>query len=187
MLIARIFEVFPLLSPTCGGQMRHTRLNDFAAHWLASRFPLSTLRSTPRGVQRMTRGLSDSPFLPSIELSFINYCSGPKKYEMSVRSAPVETWLVRGNPSTSSRRTAVDIQTSQGRINRNYRPNHHRSVTSTRRLRGSSVSSGVGTSRLRLPCDSMAIGVLVKPGARNCPAMAVARCRANAALASAAP
>ena len=45
-----------------------SRLNDFAAQWLACRFPLSTLRSTPRDVQRMTRGLSDSPFLPSIEL-----------------------------------------------------------------------------------------------------------------------
>lgn len=45
------------------------RLIDFAAQWMACRCPLSTLRSTPRGVQRMTRGLSDSPCLPSIELS----------------------------------------------------------------------------------------------------------------------
>ena len=43
-------------------------LNDFAALWLACRCPLSTLRPTPRDVQRMTRGLSNSPFLPSIEL-----------------------------------------------------------------------------------------------------------------------
>src|SRR5450830_1607109 len=46
-----------------------SQLIDFAAQWLACRCPLSTLRSTPRDVQRMTRGLSDSPFLPSIELS----------------------------------------------------------------------------------------------------------------------
>ena len=46
-----------------------SRLNDFAALWLACRCPLSTLRPTPRDVQRMTRGLSNSPFLPSIELS----------------------------------------------------------------------------------------------------------------------
>ncbi len=46
-----------------------SRLNDFAALWLACWSPLSTLRPTPRDVQRMTRGLSDSPFLPSIELS----------------------------------------------------------------------------------------------------------------------
>ena len=45
-----------------------SRLIDFAALWLAYWSPLSTLRPTPRDVQRMTRGLSDSPLLPSIEL-----------------------------------------------------------------------------------------------------------------------
>ena len=44
------------------------------AQHLACRSPLSTLRCTPRGAQRMTRGLSDSPFLPSIELSSTTIC-----------------------------------------------------------------------------------------------------------------
>ena len=55
---------------------------DFAAQWLACRFPLSTLRHTPHGAYRMTRGQSDSPFLLRIELSstiFHRLCSRTKR------------------------------------------------------------------------------------------------------------
>ena len=47
---------------------------DFAAQWLACWFPLSTLHHEPRGAWRMTRGLVDSPFLTSIELSSTISC-----------------------------------------------------------------------------------------------------------------
>ena len=42
---------------------------DYAAQWLAHRFPLSTLHPAPHGATCVTRGLVDSPFLTSIELS----------------------------------------------------------------------------------------------------------------------
>ena len=38
-----------------------------------------------------------------------NYCSGPMKYEFSVRAEHVEARLAEGNPSTSSGRTDKGI------------------------------------------------------------------------------
>jgi len=46
-----------------------SRICDYAAPWLAHRFPLSTLYPEPHGATCMTRGLVDSPFITSIELS----------------------------------------------------------------------------------------------------------------------
>jgi hypothetical protein len=51
-----------------------SRIPDFAAQWLARRFPLATLRPPLHGAQRMTRGLIDSPFLISIKLSLTISC-----------------------------------------------------------------------------------------------------------------
>ncbi|MNG97705.1 hypothetical protein D3C76_693040 [compost metagenome] len=51
-----------------------SRIPDYAAQWLAHRFPLSTLHPAPRGATCMTRGLVDSPFLTSIELSSTILC-----------------------------------------------------------------------------------------------------------------
>lgn len=47
---------------------------DFAAQYLACRFPLSTLRLRPHGRIRMTRGRSDSLLLLRIELSSTISC-----------------------------------------------------------------------------------------------------------------
>ena len=46
-----------------------SRITDYAAQWLAHRFPLSALHPAPHGATCKTRGLVDSPFLTSIELS----------------------------------------------------------------------------------------------------------------------
>ena len=51
-----------------------SQIPDFAAQWLACRFPLSTLRQLPRGRHRMTRGRNDSPFPFRIELSSTISC-----------------------------------------------------------------------------------------------------------------
>jgi len=50
------------------------RIPDFAAQWLACRFPLSTLQLTPHDARRMTRGRNDSPDLFRIELSSTISC-----------------------------------------------------------------------------------------------------------------
>ncbi len=55
-------------------QRRHPEVPDFAAQWLACRFPLSTLGATPHGVTPMTRGRNESPFLFRIELSSTTFC-----------------------------------------------------------------------------------------------------------------
>ena len=47
----------------------HTRIPDYAAHWLPDWFPLSTHPPASHDATCMTRGLVDSPFLTSIELS----------------------------------------------------------------------------------------------------------------------
>ena len=51
-----------------------SRTSDFAAQWLACRFPLSTLQPAPRGTACMTRGRNDSPHLFRIELSSTISC-----------------------------------------------------------------------------------------------------------------
>ena len=55
-------------------QRRRPRFIDFAVQWLACRFPLSTLRVSPRDETRMTRGQGDSPFLPCIGLPPTTTC-----------------------------------------------------------------------------------------------------------------
>src|SRR3989338_6366189 len=55
-------------------QRRHPGVNNFAAQWLACRFPLSTLRLPPRDDKRMTRGQDDSPLPSRIGLSPTTTC-----------------------------------------------------------------------------------------------------------------
>ena len=62
------------------------QIPDFAAQWLARWFPLSTLRTAPRGEARMTRGLIDSPLLISIKLSLTIPCQQYWRTKYSVKT-----------------------------------------------------------------------------------------------------
>lgn len=83
---------------------------DFAAQYLACRFPLSTLRLHPRGYTRMTRGRSDSPFLLRIELSSTISCQLLLAHYPSWHSiaAAAQGWTTRHNAEFSASRELAD-------------------------------------------------------------------------------